>query len=184
VYGEFIGERNDSQEAAVKFVDPSPEAITVLLLRLGTNRRLDNPDAHVFCQIRALTHDLLLEIWRELIVRHAVSVSKKLKRRIVSTVIRVRFARDWAEIPKGLASKQPAQDYAPGWVLKLVRSPSHSLLPSSLYLLCRASHALHSPKPSRRLTLLLRFHQKPRRRLTLPLAHRFCSLLSVCRTAA
>jgi hypothetical protein len=28
---------------------------------------------------------------------------------------------------------------------------AHSLLPSSLYLLCPSTHALHSPKPSRRL---------------------------------
>src|SRR6266403_489089 len=48
-------------------------------------------------------------------------------------------------------------------VLRLIRSPAHSLLASLLYLLCRVSHALHSPKPSRWLTL--------------PLVHQSCSRL-------
>src|SRR5438876_7210581 len=36
-------------------------------------------------------------------------------------------------------------------VLKLVRCRAHSLLPSSLYLLCRSSHSLHSAFPRPRL---------------------------------
>ena len=40
--------------------------------------------------------------------------------------------------------QKPRPPSRPGPELKLIHFPAHSLLPSSLYLLCRSSHSLHS----------------------------------------
>src|SRR2546423_13520096 len=60
--------------------------------------------------------------------------------------------------------------------LKLIPFPAHSLLPSSLYLLCRSSHSLHSQGWCR-LNHVDAAIPNRSARLTLPLVHPFCSLL-------
>jgi len=80
VYGEFIGKRHDSQEAALQFVNGRPKPITILLLRLDTNGRLDDSNAHLFAQIRPFPQNLFFEIRSELVIRHAGSVSEGAER--------------------------------------------------------------------------------------------------------
>jgi len=77
VYREFIGKGHDSQEAALQFVNGRPKPITILLLRLDTNGRLDDSNAHLFAQIRPFPHNLFFEIRGEFIVRHACRLSKR-----------------------------------------------------------------------------------------------------------
>src|SRR2546423_2639413 len=60
--------------------------------------------------------------------------------------------------------------------LKLIHFPAHSLLPSSLYLLCRSSHSLHSQGWCR-LSHVDAAIPNRSARLTLPLVHLSCSLL-------
>jgi len=71
VYRQFIGKRDDSQEAPAKLIHSAPQTIPVIPLTLSTNGRANDSNAHVLGQIRSLAQDLIFKIWRELIVRHA-----------------------------------------------------------------------------------------------------------------
>jgi hypothetical protein len=48
MYRDLIGKGDDSQEAALQFVNGGPKPITILLLRLDANGRFDDPNAHLF----------------------------------------------------------------------------------------------------------------------------------------
>jgi hypothetical protein len=74
VYRHFIGKGDDSQEAAAKLIHFAPKTIPVVPLKLCTNGRANDSNAHVPGQVRSLAHNLILKIWRELIVKHTPSV--------------------------------------------------------------------------------------------------------------
>ena len=74
MYRQFIGKRDDSQEAPTKLIHSAPKTITIAPLKLCTNGRTKDSDAHVLGQVRSLAHDLIFKIWRKLIVRHASSI--------------------------------------------------------------------------------------------------------------
>ena len=65
MYRELIGERDDSQVAPAKLRSGCPEAESVVFPGLNTDRRSDDPNAHLFREIRALPQNLVLEIRRE-----------------------------------------------------------------------------------------------------------------------
>jgi hypothetical protein len=67
VYRQFIGKRDDSQEAPAKLIHSAP-------LKLCTNGRANDSNAHVLGQVRSLAQNLIFKIWRETIVRHASSI--------------------------------------------------------------------------------------------------------------
>jgi hypothetical protein len=48
VYGEFIGKRNNSQEAPLQLLDRRPKTIAILFLRFNPQGRFDNANAHLF----------------------------------------------------------------------------------------------------------------------------------------
>ena len=73
--GELIGKRRDTQESPFQLIDCSPETIAILLLDFAADRGLHDSDAHLFGEVRSLAHDLILEVWRELIVAHAYLLS-------------------------------------------------------------------------------------------------------------
>lgn len=80
MYGEFIGKRDDSQEAASQFVNLAPKPITILLLRLDANGRVKDSNTHLLCQIRPFPHNLFFEIRSEFVIRHACRLSKEVMR--------------------------------------------------------------------------------------------------------
>jgi hypothetical protein len=45
---EFIGKRDDSQEASLELVDRAPKPITIQLLQFDANGRFDDSNAHLF----------------------------------------------------------------------------------------------------------------------------------------
>jgi hypothetical protein len=71
VYREFIGKRDNSQEATLQFVDFAPKPITILFLWLNTNGRFDDLNAHLLCQVWSLPQNLIFEIRSEFVIRHA-----------------------------------------------------------------------------------------------------------------
>jgi hypothetical protein len=76
VYRQFIGKSDDSQEAPAKLVHSAPKTITIVLLMLCTNGGANDSNAHVLGQVWSLAHNLILKIWRKLIVRHASSMKR------------------------------------------------------------------------------------------------------------
>ena len=74
MYRQFIGKRDDSQEAPAKLIHSAPKTIPVVPLKLCTYGRANDSNAHLLGQVRSLAHNLILKIWRELIVRHASSI--------------------------------------------------------------------------------------------------------------
>jgi hypothetical protein len=76
VYRQFIGKRDDSQEAPAKLIHSAPKTISVVPLKLCTNGRANDSNAHVPGQVRSLAQNLIFKIWRELIVRHASSMKR------------------------------------------------------------------------------------------------------------
>ena len=74
MYRQFIGKRDDSQEAPAKLIYSAPKTIPVVTLKLCTNGRANDSNAHVPGQIRSLAQNLIFKVWRELIVRHASSI--------------------------------------------------------------------------------------------------------------
>jgi len=76
VYGEFIGKRNNSQEAPLQLIDFGPKPISVVLLRLDSNRRLKDANAHLLRQIWSLPHHLIFKVRRKTVSRHPRSLSK------------------------------------------------------------------------------------------------------------
>jgi hypothetical protein len=74
VYGQFIGKRDDSQEAPAQLIYSAPKTIPVVPLKLCTNGRANDSNAHLLGQVRSLAQNLIFKIWRELIVRHASSI--------------------------------------------------------------------------------------------------------------
>jgi hypothetical protein len=47
MYRDFIGKRDDPQEASLQLIDFSPKPISIPLLRLDSNWRLNDADAHL-----------------------------------------------------------------------------------------------------------------------------------------
>jgi len=76
VYGEFIGKRNNSQEAPLQLIDFGPKPISVVLLGLDSNRRLKDANAHLLRQIWSLLHHLIFKVGRKTVSRHPRSLSK------------------------------------------------------------------------------------------------------------
>jgi len=74
VYRQFIGKRNDSQEAPAKLIHSAPKTIAVVPLKLCTNGRANDSNADILGQVRPLAQNLIFKIWRELIIRHASSI--------------------------------------------------------------------------------------------------------------
>ena len=74
MYGQFIGKRDDSQEAPAKLFHSAPQTIPVVTLKFCTNGRASDSNAHLLGQVRSLAQNLIFKIWRELIVRHASSI--------------------------------------------------------------------------------------------------------------
>jgi len=72
VYREFIGKRNDSQVAPAEPRSDRPEAESVILLRLDSDWRLHYADAQLLREIRAFSQNFVLEIRRELVVKHSL----------------------------------------------------------------------------------------------------------------
>jgi hypothetical protein len=66
VYRQFIGKRDDSQEAPAQLVYAAPKTITVVLLKLCTNGRANDSNAHVLGEVRSFAPNLILKIGREL----------------------------------------------------------------------------------------------------------------------
>jgi hypothetical protein len=76
VYGEFIGKRNNSQEAPLQLIDFGPKPISVVLLRLHSHRRLNDANAHLLRQIWSLPHHLIFKVRRKTVSRHPRTLSK------------------------------------------------------------------------------------------------------------
>jgi hypothetical protein len=62
VYHQFIGKRDDSQEAPAKLIYSAPKTIPVVPLKLGTNGRANDSNAHLLREVRSLAHNLIFEI--------------------------------------------------------------------------------------------------------------------------
>ena len=73
MHRQFIGKRDHSQ-AAAKLIHSAPKTVPVVPLKLCTNGRANDSNAHVLGQVRSLAQNLIFKIWRELIVRHAWSI--------------------------------------------------------------------------------------------------------------
>ena len=74
MYRQFIGKRDDSQEAPAKLIHSAPKTIPVVPLKFCTNGRANDLNAHVLGEVRSLAHNLIFKIWREPIARHASSI--------------------------------------------------------------------------------------------------------------
>jgi hypothetical protein len=61
VYRQFIGKRDDSQEAPAKLIHSALQTIPVIPLTLSTNGRANDSNAHLLGQIRSLAQDLIFK---------------------------------------------------------------------------------------------------------------------------
>ena len=73
---DFIGKRDDPQEASLQLTDFSPKPISILLLRLDSNRRFNDTDANVLRYVWPLSHHLIFEVQRKRVRWRACSLSK------------------------------------------------------------------------------------------------------------
>ena len=72
MYRESIVKRDDSQEATAKLWHRSPEAETIVLLRLAANRVLNDANAHLLGEIGPTRQNVVLEIVREMKIWHSL----------------------------------------------------------------------------------------------------------------
>jgi hypothetical protein len=72
VYRELIGKRDDSQVAPAELRSDRPKAESVVFLWLDSDWRLHHADAPILSEIRALAQNFVLEIRRELVVKHSL----------------------------------------------------------------------------------------------------------------
>jgi hypothetical protein len=75
VDSDFVREGHHPQHAPLQLCNLSPEPIAVFLLRFASDGILQNPDAPLLLEIGALPQDLILEVGREPIRRHACDYS-------------------------------------------------------------------------------------------------------------
>src|ERR1035437_6073764 len=74
MYRHSIRKCDHAQEASWKFFDFAPETKAIFFLRLDANRVLNDTNANFFRQIRTLPQNLILEIFGELVIGHAMNL--------------------------------------------------------------------------------------------------------------
>jgi hypothetical protein len=73
----------------LQLFDGGPKPIAIPFLRFNSQRRFNNPNADLFRKVRSFAQDLIFEIGREFVIRHAGSVSE---RKIADELTRRLFA--------------------------------------------------------------------------------------------
>ena len=74
--GNFVFQRDDSQNSSLKFLNFAPKPMPISFLRFAFQRLFQDSNAPFFLQIRTLAQDFVLKIFGEPVLRHVYKIPR------------------------------------------------------------------------------------------------------------